>query len=234
MIPKLVHYTFATDNLPDEIRQNMERNKRLCPDYEFIFYDDAACDAFIKQHFPTEIYNSYTKINPVYGAMRADFFRYCVLFIKGGVYIDIKSSFKLNLAYIIKPTDTCILDIPRRLEPWRINAPTFEQWILIFAPNHPYLRKMISLMNSYILTKYIPSFSNKLKRMTSKEIVLNITGPDAFTRAILMHIKKTNRVLYRTIDYHKVFNYCSVPNYKQMYAINGKKHYSEVSAPIYL
>jgi glycine cleavage system H lipoate-binding protein len=48
MIPKIVHYTFATNKLPIEIIANIEHNKKMCPDYKFIFYNDADCDLFIK------------------------------------------------------------------------------------------------------------------------------------------------------------------------------------------
>ena len=234
MIPKVVHYTFATNKFPFEILANIEHNKTLCPEYEFIFYDNDACDAFIKSNFNEKIYLAYKKINPEYGAMRADFFRYCVLFMKGGVYIDVKSSFKYNLSQIIKETDTCLLDVPRALESWRKSAPTFEQWVLIFVPNHPYLRTMINLMTDYITREFIPEFKNKLLRMTAKEMVLNITGPDAFTRAVLGTIQTTKMIMHRTINYMQYFTYCSVPDYKSMYVINSLKHYSDGSAPIYL
>ena len=47
-IPKIVHYTFATNKLPAEIIANIENNKKMCPDYKFIFYNDLDCDLFIK------------------------------------------------------------------------------------------------------------------------------------------------------------------------------------------
>ena len=233
-IPKIVHYTFATNKLPAEIIANIENNKKMCPDYKFIFYNDLDCDLFIKTNFDERTYNAYNKINPIYGAMKADFFRYCVLFIEGGVYIDIKSTINVNLSDIIKPDDGCILDIRRVLEPWRKFNPTFEQWLLIFKPGHPYLKCMIELMVKHIYTKFIPSFINKSIRMTAKQMILNITGPDAFTRAVVNVMRRFNRRFHRNIDYNKYFTYCKFKNYKQMYTMNNKKHYSEGVAPLYI
>jgi len=189
---------------------------------------------FIKTNFDQRTYNAYNKINPIYGAMKADFFRYCVLFIQGGVYIDIKSTINVNLSDIIKPDDDCILDIRRVLEPWRKFNPTFEQWLLIFKPRHPYLKCMIELMVKHIYTRFIPSFINKSIRMTAKQMILNITGPDAFTRAVFNVMNRFKRRFHRNIDYNNYFTYCKFKNYKQMYTMNNKKHYSEGLAPLYI
>ena len=47
-IPNIIHYTFKNNNLPKEIINVIEQNKRMCPGCEFRFYDDVACEAFIK------------------------------------------------------------------------------------------------------------------------------------------------------------------------------------------
>ena len=50
-IPQIIHYTFKNNNLPKEIINVIEQNKRMCPNCEFRFYNDLACDAFIKDNF---------------------------------------------------------------------------------------------------------------------------------------------------------------------------------------
>lgn len=231
-IPNIIHYTFKNRNLPSDIIANIEHNKRICPGFNFIFYDDNDIDKFIKDNFDEQVYNAFKGINDKFGAMKADFFRYCVLYILGGVYIDIKSRINMPLKSIIRPADICLLDIPRsNLESWRKTAPTHEQWLLIFAPKHPYLLSMINLMVHYINTRYEPHIRG-LNRLTSKQKVLNVTGPDAFTRAIKMYLIKNgihniHLVKHRLIDYNRYFSLIGVPNYRNMYTINGAKHYSE-------
>ena len=229
-IPFIVHQTFYTKNLPLEIIKIIQKNKILCPRYKFIFYDDQDCEQFIKTYFNERTYNAYMMLNNCYGAMKADFFRYCILYKIGGVYLDIKSKIKGSLGLIIKPDDSCILDISRNdLEPWRKDNPTYEQWILIFEPKHPYLNEIIEQMVTNIENKYEPQIPG-YSILTSKQKILQLTGPDALTRAINTCIKN-NIIKHRNIDYNKYFT-LSIGNYKLMYN-NKKKHYSQYNEPLY-
>jgi len=228
-IPFIVHQTFYTTILPLDIVNIINHNKKMCPKYTFYFYNDEQCEEFIKNNFDTRIYNAYMKLNKDYGAMKADFFRYCVLYKLGGVYLDIKSKINIPLGLIIKPTDICILDIPRNnLESWRQNNPTYEQWLLMFAPNHPYLNQMIEQMVNNIENNYQPTIPG-YSHLNAKQKVLQLTGPDAFTRAINSYIN-THNVKHRNIDYNNYFNRCDC-NYLNMY--KKRKHYSEVNLPLY-
>lgn len=229
MIPKLVHQTFIAMNLPDFILSIIEMNKKLNPNYEFIFYDDQQCKQFIQTHFSTRTYNAYISINDCYGAMKADFFRYCVLYILGGIYLDIKSILHVDLDTIITRDDICILDIPRtNLEYWRVNHPTYEQWILFFSPQHPYLKEMIQDMTEAIEQKSEPI------GMNSKKKILHITGPDAFARVIHKYNTIHEQILHRNIDYNLYFNLTSHKhNYIEMYTMNNKKHYNEYTESLY-
>ena len=228
-IPFIVHQTFYTTNLPLQIVKIIQNNKIMCPNYKFIFYDDLDCSNFIKTYFNERIYNAYMMLNDCYGAMKADFFRYCILYKVGGVYLDIKSKIIFPLKLIIKEDDSCILDIPRNnLEPWRRDSPTYEQWLLMFEPNHPYLNKMIEQMVTNIENKYEPQIPG-YEILTSKQKILQLTGPDALTRAINTCIKN-NIIKHRNIDYTKYFT-LSFNNYTSMYI--SKKHYSEYDKPLY-
>lgn len=233
-IPKIVHYTFKTNYLPANIVDLINHNKNICPNYEFRFYNDHDVDNFIKNNFSENIYNAFKNINDKLGAMKADFFRYCVLYIHGGVYIDIKSKIVCPLEQIIKPNDICILDFPRNnLERWRRYSPTYEQWVLIFAPKHSYLRSMINLMVYYINNKFNPTIKG-IKMLNTKEKILKVTGPDAFTKAINIYLRSNNNIkLHRCINYDKCFQLNGVHNYKNMYILNGIKHYSEINEPLY-
>lgn len=232
-IPNIVHQTFCSEILPQEIVNIIEKNKIICRNCKFIFYNDSDCELLIKDNFNEEIYNTYKKINPSYGAMRADFFRYCVLYLYGGIYLDIKSVIKYPLFRIINKDDICILDIPRTtLEPWRTNTPTYEQWLLIFAPRHPYLLSMINQIYKYVNENYIPKSINNIS-LSTKGKILNITGPDAFTKAINTFIHN-NKKLHRNINYDIFAHLNGNVDYKKMYIINNKKHYSEVNEPLFI
>jgi mannosyltransferase OCH1-like enzyme len=230
-IPNIIHQTFINTNLPIEIVNVISENKKRCPGCKFLFYSDNDCNTFIKENYPEKIYNAYNNINSVYGAMKADFFRYCVLYKLGGIYLDIKSIIKYPIFKLLNKNDICILDLPRKLESWR-TTPTYEQWVLIFAPNHPYLLKMINLMTYYIEIKYEPSIGGTTN-IDTKQKILNVTGPDAFTKAINMYSSENNNViLHRSIDYYSYFTY-SNSDHTKMYSINKKKHYSKYNESLY-
>ena len=231
-IPNIVHLTFCSTKLPISIVKTIKKNKAISNYCTFRFYDDVLCDDLIKKHFKPKIYNAYLSINPVYGAMKADFFRYCVLYLIGGIYVDVKSSINYPLFKIIRKDDSCLLDIPRtHLEPWRRDNPTYEQWVLIFAPKHPYLHNMINQMVYYIENKYNPTIPN-MNTLNTKQKILNVTGPDAFTKAVNNEINSQQKKLHRNINYKNFFVLCS-SNYRSMYTINNKKHYSELNLPLY-
>jgi mannosyltransferase OCH1-like enzyme len=232
-IPNIIHQTFISSKLPVEIINIIINNKKICSNCEFKFYDDNDCDNFIKNNFDEKIYNAYKSINNVYGAMKADFFRYCILYKIGGIYLDIKSVIKIPIFKIINKDDICLLDIPRNnLEHWRLNSPTYEQWLLMFAPGHPYLLEIINTIVNYIEIKYEPQI-NEILKLNSKQKILNVTGPDAFTKAVNNYIKNNNNEnLHRCIDYKNYFKLNST-NYKNMYKIHNKKHYSEYDQSLY-
>jgi len=237
-IPNVIHYTFSSTILPVEIYKVIENNKKKCSDCHFVFYNDNDCQSFIRKYFSERVYKAYNSINPVYGAMKADFFRYCVLYILGGIYVDIKSFIYTPVFALINKEDECILDLPRdNLEPWRCHTgATYEQWLLIFAPKHPYLCEMIKQTVEYISIKYIPIIDG-YHQLNTKQKILNITGPDAFAKAINNYLITNNQQQnpkHRCIDYYNHFIISLGQTYKKMYYINKKKHYSEMNLPLYI
>lgn len=98
VIPKILHQTWYKRPLPKHMHQNATQLQIQNPDFQYCFYSDKDCRSFIKTHFPTDVLFAFDHLRP--GAFRADLFRYCVLYILGGVYLDIKfscaSNFKLK------------------------------------------------------------------------------------------------------------------------------------------
>jgi len=58
------------------------------PDFEYTLFDDDMCRQFIASKFPPIVLYAFDSLVP--GAYRADLWRYCILFIEGGIYLDIK------------------------------------------------------------------------------------------------------------------------------------------------
>lgn len=230
-IPFIVHQTWVSEeSLPLTIKKIMLNNKQLCPNFTFKFYSDSDCYNFIKENYNQEILNAYESINKNYSAAKADLFRYLVLYKYGGVYLDIKSLINYDLSTIIKPEDECILLKCLSMkcgEPWRQknNYEHYEQWALIFKPNHHYLKETIDQIVYNINNKIIPVGKN------NKEIILKLTGPDAYSKAINdCKIKNKDRVypINHLFTYANSVSY----NYKELY--KNRKHYSNNNGPILL
>ena len=70
------------------MKENVKRLRRENPEFEYHLYDDKMCRKFIKTHFDKDVVFAFDKLKP--GAYKADLWRYCVLYIHGGIYLDIK------------------------------------------------------------------------------------------------------------------------------------------------
>jgi hypothetical protein len=87
-IPKKVFQTWKTKNLPPLMDKNRNRMLELNTEFEYILMDDEECRDFIDTYFNDDVLNAYDRLIP--GAYKADLWRYCVLYIHGGIYLDIK------------------------------------------------------------------------------------------------------------------------------------------------
>jgi len=90
VIPLKIYQTWRTKELPDKMKESVERLKSKNPDFEYHLFDDEECRKFIQDNFEEDVAKAYDKIIP--GAYKADLWRYCILYINGGIYLDIKYS----------------------------------------------------------------------------------------------------------------------------------------------
>ena len=80
-IPKIIHCTHYNKSIiPIKVWYNLYK---YANDYKVNYYSDKDCINFLKEYFPPEIHKIFIRLKT--GAHKADLFRYCVLYIKGGV-----------------------------------------------------------------------------------------------------------------------------------------------------
>jgi mannosyltransferase OCH1-like enzyme len=58
------------------------------PRFTHYLFDENECLNFIKDNFGNEVSNAYNMLVP--SAYKSDLWRYCILYINGGIYFDIK------------------------------------------------------------------------------------------------------------------------------------------------
>jgi mannosyltransferase OCH1-like enzyme len=103
VVPLKIYQTWRTKDLPPKMAENVELIKRQCPSFEHILFDDNDCREFIKNNFEQDVLNAYDSLIP--GAYKADLWRLCILYIKGGIYMDIKLSLVNNGFKLIELTE---------------------------------------------------------------------------------------------------------------------------------
>ena len=189
-IPKIIHQTFKTSDLPLITKWQISKFRKKNPDYVYEFYDDSRIESFLKEEYDEETLNLYNRIN--IGAAKADFFRYAVLLKKGGIYLDIDSAIAGSLNDFIKNDDTAVISKER-------NPGLFVQWALIYQANHPFLRKTLELIIENIKTNKYP---HDVHQMTGPQVY-----SDAIRQSLAIDPTIPHRVLGTDYNGHLKFKY---------------------------
>lgn len=216
-IPKIIHQTYYKKEIPLILNENINKIKSMNPGWEYRFYDDNDIERYFDCFFPWAL-EMYRRINPSYGAVKADFFRYFLMYREGGVYLDIKSSISKPLKNIIRYDDQYLLShwdnssgeeyegVGIRPE---IPLPKgeFIQWFIVAAPKHPFLKIIIdSVCENF--RNYSPYSIG-----TGGKGTLRLAGPTAYTLSILKNFDKHN---FRLVD--------SVKDLGFVYTVYSDKH----------
>lgn len=242
-IPKIIHQSFSTKEMPIALINNIEKIKKLNPDWEYRFYDDNDIINFISKNYEPHVLDYYYKINPKYGAARADLFRYLLIYKEGGVWLDIKSSMNQSLNTIIKKDDYFLLSqwqnkISEPFKGWglhrllqHIPGGEFQQWHIISIKNNPFIKAVIEK----VLTN-IHNYNPTIFGVGSNGVFIT-TGPTAYSLAIEPLLKKYN---HRFVDSirdlkleYSIYNSDNNEN-KVLHRSLYKTHYNSLNESIIL
>ena len=207
-ISKVIYQTYKTSKLPFVTKWHINRLKKKNPAYDYQFYDDARIEEFLRNEFDEEVFQLYKKIT--IGAAKADFFRYAILYKKGGIYLDIDSLIVTKIDNFILPTDSAVIALESNLE-------HFVQYVLFFEAGHPFLKKTIELILENLRENKFPNDVHKM------------TGPTVFSEAIRACVAEMPSVKYREmgIDFegHVKFSYPMSKFF--LYGISRKNHWKK-------
>jgi hypothetical protein len=234
-IPRIIHQTYFTRDLPQDLADSIQAFRARNPGWDYRFYDNGQAQAFIEQNYGPEILRHYLKINPEYGAARADLFRYLLMYKTGGAYFDIKSAITPPLDDILRPDDRLILAQWSKtpefegagINEWglggKIEGGELQQWHIICAPGHPYLRQVIQNV-----LRNIDVFVPRLHPHGGSG-VLNLTGPVAYTLAILPLMPQgRHRFVPDHLDLGLVYSIYAQKGHLGLFT----RHYRQLSTPI--
>jgi mannosyltransferase OCH1-like enzyme len=157
--------------------------RRFVPEFGYHFYTNEMCDEFMKtdmvEEFGEEIYQAYNRI-PL-DVMRADLWRYCIIYKYGGIYADADA--------------VCLCD-PNMFtlyETQLVCAPEIDnlhlcQWTFAAPPNSPLLKSIIELSIKRILT---------IPEIRGEHVIHYLTGPGVFTDGIEKYLHENDMQTYK-------------------------------------
>jgi len=177
-IPFHIYQTWHSKTLPPNMYKCVETLKKQNPEFKHFLFDDGDCRDFIKGHFGKSILNAYDHLYP--GQYRADLWRYCILYIYGGVYIDIKykcsNGFKLCE---IMDKERFVVERPGY---WAENRWGVYNGLMVCKPRNKLMLACIKRVVENVRTKYM-GFSE-----------LYPTGPGLIGELYFKDIRKTENL----------------------------------------
>ena len=186
LIPTALYQTWESNQFGKTHAREIEKFRDLNPEISFKIFTNEKTDQYMKESWSSHpIYQLY--LRAVYGPMRADIFRYCIIYERGGYYFDIAKgcNFPLTKLHALgdsgliayEPVDCLIypdVDIIRLLQhPEKY----LLQWGFGFSKEHPVLKQVIDN-----ICKHSEFFENLVFDIP-KNAILMLTGPGMFTRS---------------------------------------------------
>ena len=121
------------------VRTSVKILKEQNPEFEHHLYDEKECRKFIADNFPPNVVEAYDS-NTAH-ALKADLWKYCIMYKLGGVYIDSKYTGMHGFKFIyLTDKEYFCRDIPRSLG-------AVYNAIFICKPGNP---KMLSCVNQLV------------------------------------------------------------------------------------
>ena len=186
-IPANVFQTWETRKLTRRLHRSVSNFRELNPELSFKLFDAEARDAYMEEHWSQrDIFSVYKDAN--FGPLKADVFRYCILFERGGFYFDISKGVTRPLREFIEADSNELLsfegtlshgEAPKFLD-GRLRKPQHlvAQWGFGFAPGHRILELQIQSIEKMQGAYRNRSFINP------KAAILELSGPIPFTKSV--------------------------------------------------
>jgi len=99
VIPKHIYMYWHTPDMPPRMKDSIDFTIRNSPGFTVHVFNEETARGYIKDNYDDSIVKAYDSLIP--NAYKSDFFRYCILYKLGGIYLDIKlqpaNNFKFDL-----------------------------------------------------------------------------------------------------------------------------------------
>ena len=133
--PKKIYMCDKTYEFIEKYSQNW---KKLNPDFEIELFDDEKCIQFLQDNYGS-IYVDIFKYIPD-GPIKADFWRLCILFKKGGIYIDADNEPIVPLHNFLEPNVDFIT-----CSSYHKNGYYFNPNFIVCKPDNIFIKEAINI-----------------------------------------------------------------------------------------
>lgn len=189
MIPKIIHQTWKTSNIPNEWKNATDSCRGFNKDFKYILWTDKTMDIFVKQNYPGfyKLYRSYK-----YNIQRCDAFRYFLLYKYGGVYLDMdivcrqKLNGFIHYDFVVAQSSNI--------------STSFTNSFFMIVPNHPFFKYCIN---------NLPQTINNYKHFGKHLHVMNSTGPIFLNKMLNSYGKIKNTYILTKEEFAGDCNICN-------------------------
>lgn len=167
-IPLTLYQSWHSRQVPEALYKAHQQLVDKNPELDMYFYTDQDCLRFIREEFEPEVGDAFEALNP--GAYKCDLWRYCILYKRGGIYLDAKFE-------ALVPLGALLLSEPHMLVK-DYGYGSWNEWVyngvIASPPGNPIFR--------YCIDDIVESYRGRLYRNGS----LDITGPELLGRVCLL------------------------------------------------
>ena len=201
-IPGVVYQTGSTTSLGKKHHAEVSRFREVNKDMDFKFFGDEEQFDYMHQSWRNHpILKAYRLAK--WPQMRADIFRYCILYENGGWYCDINKGIFLRLSSLMTQGEELITSCERNeltLFPdisvsGQLQHPQLFsiQWAFAASKGSPFLERLID----DVAALYVEL--REVKFYSVKQGVLMATGPGAFNRSLRAYLQNGPLVSWRQV-----------------------------------
>lgn len=189
MIPKIIHQIWiqGIDQMPADLKEQHNNCKVINSEFKYYFWDEIKIRKLLNKEFPDEYLALYDSL--ILPAQKSDLARYVILYMYGGIYLDMDMVCRKNLEDFLK----------------------FKLFFTTDIFNNLYKRYLIGIIGS---TKKHPIFKIIFKKILERKDYANdfvpySTGTQLFYDSVEEYRKETNDKNISIID-RKYLHPCTI------------------------
>ena len=187
-VPLIIYRTWLSNSVPVRMKESLTRSRVLTPEFDNHLFTDDDCSNFIRDNFEPNVLSAYKCLKP--GAYKADLWRYCIIYKKGGVYTDIKLEMKIPLYEVLEKHP--VIYVQDTLSFPRARVPGVSNFLYGLSPPPNVLTTSTPLYNGFLASPpgnpvfkaCIDEIVESCKNRDYKQNMFDITGPYQLGRMV--------------------------------------------------